>query len=149
MSVPVPELSVVVLSWNTQDLLRACLQALANDPPAQAREILVVDNGSSDGSADMVAREFPTVMLLRNTENLGYAEGNNVGARAATGKFLCLLNSDTEVRPGALDRLLEFLQSHADYAAVGPKLLNVDGSVQRAWRARRAGPRPLSSTNKP
>jgi N-acetylglucosaminyl-diphospho-decaprenol L-rhamnosyltransferase len=126
------DLSVVVLSWNTADLLRLCLRSLRADAPARPREVIVVDNGSHDDSPDMVAREFPGVTLIRNRENLGYAEGNNVGARAATGRFLCLLNSDTEVRPGALDRLVEFLELHPEYAAVGPRLVNPDGTVQRA-----------------
>jgi GT2 family glycosyltransferase len=127
-----PGLSVVVLSWNTRELLGACLSALARDTAREPREILVVDNGSRDGSAEMVARDFPTVRLLHNAENRLYAEGNNQGARAATGRYLCLLNSDTEVRPGALDRLVEFLETHPEYGAAAPKLVNADGSVQRA-----------------
>ncbi len=125
-------LSVVVLSWNTRELLRACLTALARDQECKPREIIVVDNASEDGSPDMVAREFPDVRLLCNAENRLYAEGNNQGARAATGRYLCLLNSDTEVRSGALDELAQFLDLHPTYAAVAPKLVNPDGSVQRA-----------------
>lgn len=126
------ELSVVVLSWNTREILRACLQSLERDAQCKPREIIVVDNASEDGSADMVASAFPTVRLLRNDANLLYAEGNNQGARLAVGRYLCLLNSDTEVRPGALDRLVGFLEDHPEYGAVAPKLVNLDGSVQRA-----------------
>lgn len=127
-------LSVVVLSWNTRELLRACLRALEADSEPGRRELIVVDNASGDGSADMVALEFPHVRLLRNTENLLYAEGNNQGARLATGEYLCLLNSDTAVRPGALEYLARFLDEHADYGAVAPRLVNADGSIQRACR---------------
>lgn len=127
-------LSVVVLSWNTREILRACLVSLERDTPCKPREIIVVDNGSADGSAQMVAQDFPEVRLIRNPENRLYAEANNQGARAARGNYLCLLNSDTEVRPGALDRLTEFLESHSDYAAIAPKLVNPDGTVQRACR---------------
>ena len=127
-------LSVVVLSWNTREILRACLASLERDAPCEPREIIVVDNGSRDGSSGMVAREFPEVRLIANPENRLYAEGNNQGARAATGRYLCLLNSDTEVRPGALDRLTGFLESHPEYGAVAPKLVNPDGTVQRACR---------------
>ncbi len=127
-----PTLSVVVLSWNTQTLLRACLQALFAETPKHAREVVVVDNGSHDGSADMVAREFPQVRLLRNPDNKLYAAGNNQGAALATGAFVCTLNSDTEVRPGALDRLVDFLRENANYGAAAPRLVNPDGSVQRA-----------------
>jgi len=128
------ELSVVVLSWNTREILRACLSALERDALGAAREVIVVDNGSADGSAQMVARDFPSVRLLCNPENRLYAEANNQGARMATGRYLCLLNSDTEVRPGALARLVQFLEHEPAYAAVAPKLVNPDGSVQRACR---------------
>lgn len=127
-------LSVVVLSWNTREILRACLDALQRDVPCLAREVIVVDNGSADGSADMVAEQFPGLRLIRNAENRLYAEANNQGARAARGRYLCLLNSDTEVRPGALDRMLAFLQAHPGHAAVAPRLVHPDGTLQRACR---------------
>ncbi|TAJ13016.1 MAG: glycosyltransferase family 2 protein [Planctomycetota bacterium] len=126
------ELSIVVLSWNTRALLAACLDALQRDCASGAREILVVDNASRDGSADMVARDFPAARLVRHQANLLYARGNNSGARAAVGRYLCLLNSDTEVRPGALERLTRFLEQHPEHAAVAPKLVDPDGGVQRA-----------------
>lgn len=127
-----PGISIVVLSWNTADLLAACLRALRDDRAETTREIIVVDNASEDGSADMVARDFPEVRLIRNDANLLYAEGNNIGARAATGEFLCLLNSDTEVQPGALDTLRQWLVENPEYAVASPKLINFDGSIQRA-----------------
>jgi GT2 family glycosyltransferase len=127
-------LSVVVLSWNTREILRACLASLERDASSEPREIIVVDNGSRDGSATMVARDYPSVRLLCNAENMLYAEPNNQGALAARGRYLCLLNSDTEVRPGALDRLAAFLEIHSEYAAVAPKLVNPDGTAQRACR---------------
>lgn len=128
------ELSVVVLSWNTADLLVACLRSLRADVSATSREIVVVDNGSADGSADRVAAGFPEVRLIRNPVNLLYSEGNNLGARAAAGEFLCLLNSDTEVSPGALDRLVAFLRTHPEHAMVGPRFVNPDGSLQAYCR---------------
>ena len=128
----IPDLSVVVLSWNTREILHHCLTALGRDGARLPREVIVVDNASGDGSADMVEREFPGVRLVRNAENRLYSEGNNDGARLATGRYLCLLNSDTEVRPGALDLLVEFLEEHPAYGAVAPRLLNPDGTVQRA-----------------
>lgn len=130
MSTPV--LSVVVLSWNTKDLTLACLRALFAETPAHAREVIVVDNGSSDGSADAIAAQFPQVRLLRNADNRLYAAANNQGVAVASGEYVCTLNSDTEVRPGALDQLVDFLREHADYGAAAPKLLDPDGSVQRA-----------------
>jgi GT2 family glycosyltransferase len=130
-----PALSVVVLSWNTRELTLACLRALAADSPKHSREVVVIDNDSSDGSADAIAAAFPRTVLARNSENLLYAGGNNQGARLATGRWLCLLNSDTEVRPGALDMLVDWLEAHPEYGAVGPRLCNPDGSVQRACMA--------------
>lgn len=128
------DLSVVILSWNTRALTRGCLAALRADAGPPRREILVVDNGSEDGSADMVAREFPEVVLIRNAENRLYAAANNQGARRASGRYLCLLNSDTRVTHGALARLVSFLDEHPDYGAASPMLLDFDGTVQRACR---------------
>ncbi|MEZ5963039.1 MAG: glycosyltransferase family 2 protein [Planctomycetota bacterium] len=127
-----PKLSVVVLSWNTKDITLACLRALQRDTARHEREVLVIDNGSHDGSADAVASEHPWVQLVRNPDNRGYAGGHNQGARMARGTFLCTLNSDTEVAPGALDALVDFLEADPTYGAVAPMLVHPDGSVQRA-----------------
>lgn len=126
------DLSVVILSWNTRDLTLACLDALARDESPRRREIIVVDNGSSDGSADAIAQSHPGVVLVRNPDNRGYSGGNNQGAREARGRWLCLLNSDTEVRVGALDRLVTWLEQNPSYGLAAPRLVNPDGSVQRA-----------------
>jgi GT2 family glycosyltransferase len=130
--VTTPVLSVVVLSWNTLDLTLACLRALFAETPAHAREVIVVDNGSSDGSADAIAAHFPQVRLVRNADNRLYAAGNNQGAALAMGEFVCTLNSDTEVRAGALDRLVDWLRAHPEHAIAAPRLVDPDGSVQRA-----------------
>ncbi len=132
-----PSLSVVVLSWNTRDLTLACLRSLFAGEPRHPTEVLVIDNASTDGSAEAIseqfpAEQFPQVELVRNDQNRGYAAANNQGARLANGRFLCLLNSDTEVPAGSLDALVDFLLEHKDYGAVSPKLLNPDGSVQHA-----------------
>lgn len=127
-----PELSVVVLSWNTKDLTLACLRALAADRGKHTREIIVIDNASHDGSADAIAAAHPEVRLVRNTENVGYARGNNQGVALAQGAHVCLLNSDTEVRAGALDGLVDFLRANPGHGAVAPRLSNPDGSVQKA-----------------
>ncbi|MHC4516053.1 MAG: glycosyltransferase family 2 protein [Planctomycetota bacterium] len=127
-----PTLSVVVLSWNTKDLTLACLRSLHAGEPRHPTEVLVIDNASTDGSADAIAEQFPQARLARNDTNRGYAAANNQGASLARGRFLCLLNSDTEVPSGALDALVDFLLEHGDYGAVAPRLSNQDGSVQRA-----------------
>ena len=128
-----PDLSVVVLSWNTEGLLAACLEAIAKaavDPPTI--EVIVVDNASADGSAAMVAARFPDARLIVTEKNLGYAEGNNVGIRVARGRHVMLLNSDTEVEPAAFGRLVAHLDANPTCGAVGAKLLNTDGTLQRA-----------------
>lgn len=127
-------LSLVVLSWNTVELTLACLKAVAADPSPRAREVIVVDNASGDGSADRIAEAYPGVVLLRNHTNRLYAAANNQGAQAARGKWLCTLNSDTEVRSGALEALVEFLGAHPDYGAASPRLVYPDGSVQPACK---------------
>jgi len=127
---PGPELSIVILSWNTSSLLTACLRAIERHPFRGEHEVIVVDNASSDRSADRVADEFPTVRLIRNEANLGYSAGNNLGLRAARGRYLLLLNSDTEVGAGALDRLVGFLEATPGAGAVTCRLVNPDGSLQ-------------------
>jgi len=123
--------SVIVLSWNGMDYLEDCLNAvLSQDYPDF--EVIVVDNGSTDGSADFVAQHFPRVRLIRNERNLGFAAGNNVGLRAATGDVLVLLNQDTVVRPGWLAALVNALEDKA-VGVAGCKILYPDGkTIQHA-----------------
>jgi GT2 family glycosyltransferase len=129
---PAPELAIVILSWNTRALLESCLRSLFEQPHGVAFEAVVVDNASKDGSADLVATKFPAVKLLRNGVNEGYARGNNQGVRATAAPLVLLLNSDTEVRPGALAKLCDVLRRFPEYGAAAPRLVNPDGSVQRA-----------------
>ncbi len=127
-------LSVVIPSWNTRELLRACLVHLgAADKPRT--EVIVVENGSEDGSGEMVAQEFPDVVLVRNARNEGFARGCNQGMRLARGRFVLLLNTDTEVAPDALRRMLDFLAEHPEHGAVAPRLVHPDGSTQRTVQA--------------
>jgi hypothetical protein len=126
---PEIELSIVIPSWNTRALLAVCLQKLAaaDLPPA---EIIVVDNGSVDGSADWVEHAHPEVVLVRNEVNEGFARGCNQGMRLARGAHVLLLNTDTEVYPDALRRLGDFLAAHPEHGAVAPRLIHPDGRTQ-------------------
>jgi hypothetical protein len=125
-----PDLSVVIVSFNVQDLLRACLESV--QCARSDIEIIVVDNASSDGSAEMVRQEFPHVHLIANETNAGFAAANNQGIRASRGRHLLLLNPDTEILGGALARLVGFLDHHPDYAVAGAGLVYPDGSFQHS-----------------
>lgn len=99
-----------------------------------AAEVIVVDNGSQDGSPSMISREFPWVRLMRNSENQGFARANNQAIGASSGRYALLLNADTETLAGAISNLVEFADQHADAGAVGCQLLNTDGSLQPSGR---------------
>ncbi len=130
-----PRLSICIVNWNTRDYLRECLQSIADTASDLAPEVIVVDNASSDGSAEMVRRAFPSVMLLANDENLKYARANNQALEVAGGEFKLLLNPDVVVLEGALRELLAAADRHARAGAVAPKLVNPDGSLQRSCRS--------------
>jgi len=128
------QLSILIVNWNGRDMLRNLLASIDSTRGGLAVQTIVVDNASVDGSADMVAGEFPDVILQRNSENVGFARGNNQAARAATAPLLLLLNNDTVVRPGALQTLVRFMDEHPDVVAAGPKLIGGDGKAQRSGR---------------
>jgi GT2 family glycosyltransferase len=124
-----PTLLILIVSWNTRDLLRDCLRSL--EPAAHPEwDVLVVDNASTDDSVAMVRREFPTVRLLENAVNAGYARANNQGLRASVAPWALLLNSDTRATPGAIQGLIAFLGAHPEAGAVSPRLLRADGTPQ-------------------
>jgi len=124
------DLSIVIISWNTANLLAKCLASIYAYPPTGNFEIFVVDNASSDDSVQMVRQQFPQVKLLPNAQNVGFARANNQAICQSTGKFLLLLNPDTEVKPGALHKLQQFMAAKPQAGAVGPQTLNPDGTQQ-------------------
>ena len=129
-------LSVCIVNWNTRELLAACLAYLQAHPYCGPCQVVVVDNGSQDGSAELVRSRFPQVRLIANETNLGYAAATNQALRASEGELLLLLNADTQVRPGALDALAACLQRHPRAGAVSAHLLHADdGSLQRSVRS--------------
>jgi GT2 family glycosyltransferase len=127
-------ISVIVVSWNTRELLRACLASLRRELQGVSAEVFLIDNDSADGSAAMVAADFPEVRLIANKTNRGFAAANNQALDTVTGEFVLLLNPDTEVHPGALNKLVEFMHTHPRAGIVAPQLLNSDGSIQRSCR---------------
>ncbi len=124
-----PDLSVIIVSYNTRDLLRNCLRSL-RESVGVSLETIVVDNASSDGSAAMVSDEFPAVRLLAQTLNTWYCGGNNIGIRAAAADYVLLLNPDTEVTPDALALMLRFLRENPNYAGVTGQLRYPAGGIQ-------------------
>lgn len=136
----IPDVSIIIVSYNTRDLLRRCLQAVATHCADLHHEIIVVDNASRDDSAAMVAAEFPQVRLIENAQNRMFAPASNQGMAVASGRFQLLLNSDAFVRAGTVRQLVRFLGDHPRAAAVGPKVLNSDGSLQsKGFAAPRIG----------
>ena len=126
--------SVVIVSWNTRALLMSCLNSLDSGWSAGTLQVVVVDNASSDGSLDMVKVEHPEAVVIQMGANAGYAKAINRGLQECTGDFVCLLNSDTEMTPGALAAMIDYLHSHPEAGLVGPALLNPDGSHQSSRR---------------
>jgi len=130
--VPLPDVSIIILSWNVRDLLQRCLSSLPlSDSDV---EVIVVDAASSDGSAEMVRTEFLGVKLVPRKENLGYTRGNNLGLRAAAGRYLLILNPDTEVVGDAIPQMLAYMDAHPRIGVLGPQLLNLDQTIQSTRR---------------
>lgn len=134
MEVSLPDVSIIIVSWNVCPLLRACLTSLARQNSDLRLQTIVVDSGSVDGSAEMVAEQFPAVELIRRSDNVGFPRGNNIGLRHARGRYVLLLNPDTEVARGALATLVSFMDRHPEVAVVGPLLRAGNGSVQSSRR---------------
>lgn len=124
------DLSVIIISFNTKELLQQCIESVRSTKINALYEIIVVDNASTDGSAEMVERKYRDILLIRNSENVLFSKANNQAMALARGKYLLLLNSDAIVRGGAIELLMKFMAMNKKAAAVGPKVLNIDGTLQ-------------------
>ncbi len=127
------DLSVLIVNWNTRDVLSACLRAIPEAVAPLASETIVVDNSSTDGSPEMMRADFPWVRLVENRENVGFVRATNQAIAASRGVYLLLLNSDAIAPPGSLARMVSFMEHHSDAGAVAPKLINPDGSFQASY----------------
>lgn len=133
-----PELSIVIVNFNTKDLTLGCLRSIEKEAKGLLFEVILVDNGSGDGSVEAFEKikkeKFweDKFTLILNSTNLGYAKANNQGIKKAKGRYILLLNSDTLVGSGALQNLLKFADNTQDAGVIGSKLLNIDGSVQKS-----------------
>jgi GT2 family glycosyltransferase len=128
----VSALSIVIVSFNARADLQACLLSLKKGPPSMDHEIIVVDNGSADGGAE-AAERIPGIRVIRMGRNAGFAAANNAGIREARGDLVLLLNSDTLVPPGSLDRLVGRLAATADAAIAGPRLVDGEGRPELSF----------------
>ena len=127
-------ISIVIVSYNTREFLARCLASLQKDPSDLVREIVVVDNASSDESVKMVREDFPEVTLISNISNLGYARAVNQGLRNASGRYFLILNPDIETGAASIKALWEFMERTPDAGIVAGKLLNPDGTLQMSCR---------------
>lgn len=128
-----PTLSIIIVSWNVADLLMGCLRSIAATCPA-GTEVIVVDSASSDDSVARIQAEFPGVVLLPQSANVGFTKGTNIGLATAHGSFLMLLNPDTELLEGAAEAMMAALRETPTMGIVGPRTLNADGSDQSTRR---------------
>jgi N-acetylglucosaminyl-diphospho-decaprenol L-rhamnosyltransferase len=127
------DLSIIIVNWNTKDLLVGCLRSLFATVRDLDLEVVLLDNASTDGSADMVRMWFPQVKLIQSQQNVGFARGNNVALTHAMGQYVLLLNPDTVVLDGAVEQLYQALQIFPSLGAAGAQLLNPGGSCQPSW----------------
>lgn len=134
------DLSICILTRQAQDLLHDCLQSIYAQTQRVRFEIIVVDNGSQDGTLAMLRDEFPGVRVLANDHNAGFTRASNQAIRVSTGRYVLLLNNDTLILPHALDQLVEFADAHPEIGIVSPKVLNRDGTLQLQCRRSFATP---------
>lgn len=137
------KLSIILVEWNTRDLLKQTLESVYKETMGFDFEVIVVDNNSADDSAEVVKKDFPQTIVIENNDNLGFAKANNQGMKIAKGDYMMLLNTDVIVLDGAINKLVQYLDSHYDVMMAGPRLLNKDGSFQLACR--RNLPNPVNS----
>jgi GT2 family glycosyltransferase len=126
--------SVVIVNWNAKAFLTSCLESLTKQETASEVEIIVVDNGSADGSPEAVEERFGQVKLIRLQENVGFAKANNIGIGESSGEYICLSNSDVEATDACIDTMCSYMRSHPRVGMLGPKVLNSDLTIQSSCR---------------
>lgn len=127
------DLSVIIVTWNCKAFVLDCLNSLQEDLEGRPAEVIVVDNGSSDGTPEVVAERFPDVRLIRTGSNLGFAKANNLGMQLAIGRYICLLNPDVKILRGCIRGLCEYLDEHPKVGLLGPAMLEGRGAVVRSY----------------
>ncbi len=133
MSAQQADLSVIIVNWNTRELLAQCLQSVEETVRDASFEVWVVDNGSLDGSVAMVREQFPQVRVIANSENVGFVRANNQALDRCRGRYALLLNSDAQALPGSLDNIIKFMGEHPGAGIAGVQLVNPDGTFQASY----------------
>jgi len=128
------DVSIIIVSWNAKEKLRCCLNSLVCREDEYTQDIIVVENGSMDGSMQMVEEEYPSVRLIKNRNNLGFSRANNIGIRSSKGRYLCLINSDVIVLDNCIKNLMSFMKEHPAAGMVGPRIINPDRTLQPSCR---------------
>ena len=127
------DISIIVVTWNAKKFVEECFGSIREETHGLSAEVIVVDNASTDGTADMIAERFPEVKLIRSSENLGFPRGNVVAIEASQpSKYVCLVNPDVRVLPGCFRKLMEYMEKNPKVGVVGPLTRNPDGTIQRS-----------------
>jgi GT2 family glycosyltransferase len=126
------DLAIIIVSWNTREILRHCLQSVFASQTTKKFKVWVVDNGSSDGTGQMIKEFFSQIQIISNDDNVGFAHANNQAIMDSSGDYVMLLNPDTVVEKDVIETLVNFLEKYPDIGAVGPRLLNPDGTLQES-----------------
>lgn len=135
-----PDLSICIVAIDAGEVLRDCLNSIRENAPSGTYQVIYVDNGSSDGTRQMLEQDFPEVKTIWNSKNLGFAKANNQAIQTTRSRYVLLLNPDTLVKPGSLDLLMNYLSDHPKTGIIGPKVLNADGSFQAHCKRGEARP---------
>ncbi len=128
------DLTIIIVSYNSLDYLKECLDSIFSNPPGSRYEIVIVDNASIDGTSGFIENNYPTVALISNNKNIGFAAANNKAIKSTRSGYILLINSDCEVKGDALDRLVKFIDADPEIGIAGPKIINSDGSIQPSCR---------------
>ena len=129
-----PDVSIIIVNWNAREPLHDCLKSVYEHGDEVDYEIIVVDNASTDGSIEMVKKAWPSVILVENSENIGFARANNIGIRQSAGRYVCLINSDVVILKDCIQNLVEFMDQHPDVGMAGPRILDPDRTLQPSCR---------------
>ena len=126
-------LSIIIVNFETPDYTLQCIRSIYANPPSQPFEVILIDNGSQDGSFEQIRSEVPQARCIETGQNLGFSRANNLGINNALGRYVLLLNSDTKIADNSLDRMLEYIAARPELGALGPRQLDGEGKLQLSW----------------